>query len=195
MGKWNVQHLSDLLEAWGLWGHFLGALLAFVQPVVPFMPFVVVAGVNVLVFGLWFGFVVNYVMAVLGAITEFWLARNYGRTWVEKKIANHVYIQKFNKQIEHHGFIYITISRIIPVIPSFGINLGAAVMRVKTMDFVLGTIVGKLPMILLESFIGHDLLHFQHNKKRLLIMLGIFVILLLVGHICKKKWLGSDERT
>jgi uncharacterized membrane protein YdjX (TVP38/TMEM64 family) len=192
--KWNVHYLSDLLDTWGPWGHIMGALLAFIQPMAPFVPFVVVAGVNVLIFGLWLGFAVNYVMAILGAVTEFWLARNYGRRWVEKKLRNYAHIQKFNKRIEHHGFVYIAISRIIPVIPSFGINLGAAVMRVSTRDFVLGTIVGKLPMILLESLIGHDLLHFEHNKGRLLLMLGIFLILLLIGHIYKNKWLGSENK-
>jgi uncharacterized membrane protein YdjX (TVP38/TMEM64 family) len=195
LGKWNVQHLSHILDTWGMWGYFFGALLAYVQTVVPFIPFVVVAGANVLIFGLWIGFAVNYVMSVSGAITAFWLARYYGRSWVEKRLAKYSYIQKFNEKIENNGFVYIAVSRVIPVLPSFGINLVAAVMRVSMRNFVLGTMVGKLPMIFLESLIGHDLVYFHHNKGRLLVLLAIFVVLLIIGNIYKKKWFGIDNKT
>jgi uncharacterized membrane protein YdjX (TVP38/TMEM64 family) len=195
MGSWNVDRLSDFLNSWGIWGYITGALLAFAQVMIPLMPFVVVAGANVLLFGLWLGFLVNYIMSISGSITIFWLARTYGRHWVERKLEAYAYLQRFNDRLQHNGFIYIAVSRIIPVLPSFGINLAAAVMRVRTRDFVFGTIVGKLPMVLLESLIGHDLLHFEHNKGRLFILLTIFILLLVVGHICKKKWFGNDGKT
>jgi uncharacterized membrane protein YdjX (TVP38/TMEM64 family) len=192
LDKWSVQHLSDMLDAWGLWGYLVGALLAYVQTLLPFIPFVVVAGANVLIFGLWIGFAVNYVMAVLGALTAFWFARSYGRHWAENKLKKYPSFQKFNEKIEVNGFLYIAVSRIIPVLPSIGINLAAAVMRVRTRDFVLGTVVGKLPMILLESFIGHDLLHFHHNKSRLILLLALFILLLIIGNYYRKKWFGID---
>ncbi|WP_028549416.1 TVP38/TMEM64 family protein [Paenibacillus sp. UNC451MF] len=193
MAEWNVRHLSDILQSWGLLGHLAGAILAYLQTVVPFVPFVVIAGANVLLFGLWIGFIVNYSMSVLGAITAFWFARNYARDWVEKKLEHYAYIEKFNQKLEQNGFLYIAISRIIPILPSFGINLAAAVMKVRTRDFVLGTIVGKLPMILLESLIGHDLLHFSHNKGRLTLLVLIFVVLLVIGNIYKKKWFDNEN--
>jgi uncharacterized membrane protein YdjX (TVP38/TMEM64 family) len=173
-------------------GHLAGALLAYVQTVIPFVPFVVVAGANVLLFGLWLGFLVNYVMAVLGAITAFWFARNYGRRWVEKKLEKYPQLGKFNEKLERNGFLYIAISRVIPVLPSFAINLGAAITRVRGKDFFLGTVVGKLPMIFLESLIGHDLLYFHHNKGRLLLLSLVFIALLLIGNRFKRKWFGSE---
>ncbi|GAA4856754.1 hypothetical protein GCM10023310_39830 [Paenibacillus vulneris] len=193
MAEWNVRHLSDILQSWGLLGHLAGAILAYVQTVVPFVPFVVVAGANVLLFGMWAGFAVNYTMSVLGAITAFWVARNFARDWVEKKLEHYEYIGKFNQKLEQNGFLYIAISRIIPILPSFAINLAAAVMKVRTRDFILGTMVGKLPMIFLESLIGHDLLHFSHNKGRLTLLVLIFVVLLIIGNIYKKKWFDSEK--
>jgi uncharacterized membrane protein YdjX (TVP38/TMEM64 family) len=193
LSSWNVQHLSDMLQAWGLWGHLLGAFLVFLQTVVPFVPFVVVAGANVLIFGFWLGFIVNYVMSVLGAVTAFWIARYYARNWAQKKLEKYSYIQKFNDKLEQHGFIYIMVSRVIPIMPSFGINIGAAVTKVSTRNFVLGTMAGKLPMIYLESLIGHDLLHFHHNKGRLILLLVIFVVLILIGNAMRKKWFGGNN--
>jgi len=193
VGKWNVHHLSDILDSWGWMGHLAGALLAYVQTVFPFVPFVVVAGANVLLFGLWLGFIVNYVMSVLGASTAFWFARNYGRNWVEKRLEKYPQLSAFNERLQRNGFLYIAIARVIPVLPSFAINLGAAVTKVRGRDFILGTVVGKLPMIFLESLIGHDLLYFHHNKGRLLLLLVIFIALVLIGNRYKRKWFGSGS--
>ncbi|NOU95252.1 TVP38/TMEM64 family protein [Paenibacillus sp. LMG 31456] len=189
----NVQHLSDALNSWGLWGRIAGALLVFVQTVLPFIPFVVIAGANVLIFGFWMGFLVNYVASVLGAIIFFWIARYYAKDWVERKLKKYVYLNKINDKLENNGFMYITIGRVIPVIPSFGINLAAAVMKVSTRDFVMGTIVGKAPIILLESLIGHDLLYFHQYKGRFLILSALFIGLILVGNVYKKRWFGSNK--
>lgn len=189
----NVQHLSDALRSLGLWGQIAGALLIFVQTVLPFLPFIVIAGANVLLFGFWPGFFVNYAASVLGAIVFFIIVRHYGKDWVEKKLQKYSYLDKFNDKLERHGFLYITIGRVIPVLPSFGINLAAAVMKVRTRDFVWGTVVGKLPIILLESLIGHDLLYFHQNKGRFLILSALFIGLILLGNAYKEKWFGSSK--
>ncbi|PZE22550.1 TVP38/TMEM64 family protein [Paenibacillus xerothermodurans] len=191
MDNWNVHHLSEMFETWGLWGHAAGALLVYIQTLVPVLPFLVVAGANVLIFGFWLGFIVNYVMTVLGAVTAFWIARHYGGGWLHRKLAKYSYLNAFSSKLKRHGFFYMTLSRFIPMIPSFVINYGAALMKVKPRHFVLGTIAGNLPMIFLESLVGHDLLYFQHNKGRLMLLGAIFVILFLIGRAAKKKWLQT----
>jgi uncharacterized membrane protein YdjX (TVP38/TMEM64 family) len=191
--NWNVHHLFDILRSLGVWGHLAGALLAFAQTVLPFIPFVVVAGANVLIFGFWLGFIVNYLAAVLGSIALFLAARRFAGGWVETKLNKYKYLQSFNDRMERNGFLYIVIGRLIPVLPSFIINLAAAVMKVKYRDFVWGTVVGKLPMIFLESVIGHDLLYFHQNKGRLLLLSALFVGLILIGNMYKKKWFGGSN--
>ncbi|WP_248926480.1 TVP38/TMEM64 family protein [Paenibacillus hamazuiensis] len=187
----NIQHLSDVLKDMGTVGKALGIALVYVQTVVPFVPFVVVAGANVILFGLWEGFLINWVMSCLGAITAFFIARYFASDWVERKLEKYSFISEFNKKLERSGFVYIAISRIIPVLPSFAINLGAGVMKVSARNFILGTIVGKFPMILLESYIGHDLLHFRQNKDRLLILLAVLIALVYIGSFFKKKLFGK----
>jgi uncharacterized membrane protein YdjX (TVP38/TMEM64 family) len=193
LNSWNVQHLSDILETWGSWGYIAGALLVYVQTLVPFVPFIVVAGANVLIFGFWIGFTVNYTMSVLGAVSSFWIARYYARDWAEKKLAKFAYLKNLNDRLERHGFIYIMLLRVVPVLPSFAINNAAAVMKVRKRDFVFGTMAGNLPMIYLDSLIGHDLLHFHHNKGRLFLLLAVLIVLILIGNAVRKKWLGSDK--
>lgn len=195
MNHWNVHEISDTLGSLGWYGYVGGALLVLLQTVVPVIPFVLVAGANVLLYGLWVGFVVNYVFACLGAILTFWLLRNYGQTWAEKKLERYGNLSRFNAKLEQHGLLYIIFSRIIPVFPSFAINLLAAVLKIRTRDFIIGTLIGKAPMILFESLIGHDLLFIRHHKGRLLLLLAVFVVMIGIGNHYKNKWLKGKHRT
>ncbi|ALS21527.1 MULTISPECIES: TVP38/TMEM64 family protein [Paenibacillus] len=193
MGQWNVQHMSDVLNSYGVVGHLGGALLAVLQTVFPFVPFVLVAGMNVLLFGLWGGLAINYLGACLGAVIAFYAARHYGRSWVQKKLVKYRNIEKLNAQLERRGMLFIALSRLIPVLPSFAINYGAAVMKVRARDFIAGTLIGKAPMIWLESLIGHDLLHFARYKGRLLVLLAAFAVMIVIGNRFKNKWMKNEN--
>lgn len=195
LSHWNVHHLSDVLSSFGWYGYAAGMLLVVLQTIFPFVPFVLVAGANVLLFGFWLGYAVNYVFSCLGAILSFLLVRRYGQAWAIKKLAPYGYIGKLNDKLERHGLLYIMLSRIIPIFPSFAINLAAAVMKVRARDFIIGSMLGKLPMILLESMIGHDLLFIRHHKGRLLLLLAIFVLMVALGNHYKNKWFKGGNKT
>ncbi|WP_241243109.1 TVP38/TMEM64 family protein [Paenibacillus whitsoniae] len=182
----NMRQLAGHLRDIGWPGKIIGMLLIFFQTFFPFIPFVVVAGTNVAIFGIKTGFIVNYVMSVLGAVASFYFARYYGHAWVERKLERFPLVTQFSKRMERHGFIYVLIGRLIPILPSSAINFSAGLTRMKFSHFLWATVIGKLPMILLESMIAHDLFHFKQYKGRLLLLLGILVVLLVIGNSAKR---------
>jgi len=188
----NVGELSDYLQSFGSFAVILGAFAVLLQTWFPVVPFVIVAGTNVLVFGLWWGFAINYSMSCVGAITAFLFARYYAGDWVRRKSAQNLTLYKFNKIAEDHGFSYIFMARLIPVLPSSAINLGSAVSHVPIRYFVFATLLGKLPIVLLESLIGHDLLFFKQYKARLIGLALVFLLLLGVGMFIKSSILRRD---
>jgi uncharacterized membrane protein YdjX (TVP38/TMEM64 family) len=185
---WDVDHVTELLRSFGWFGYIGGALLVFLQTLLPVIPFVVVAGANVLLFGFWGGFLVNYLFTSIGALTAFLFARYVGRAWVEKKLSKYRFLGVFNDKLRKHGLLFIALFRVMPILPSFVTNLGAAVSKVRTRDYLLGTLLGNAPMILIESLIGHDLLHFAQHKTRLIGLFILFIILLAIGTMLKNKW-------
>jgi uncharacterized membrane protein YdjX (TVP38/TMEM64 family) len=186
----GMHQLSEYLQSFGAIGAIIGALLVYVQTIVPFVPFIVVAGVNVLLYPSPWGFVVNYVMACLGALTAFLFARYYGHDRVTAKLNNYPLALQFNKQMERSGFFYVLIGRLIPVIPSSLINLGAGITKVTFRQFLFGTLIGKFPMVFLESQITNYLLHFKHYRGRLLLLLAIFAVLITLGNVFAKRLSG-----
>lgn len=187
----RVGELSDYLRSFGAFSVVLGMAIVYIQVMLPFVPFVLVAGANVLVFGLFWGFMINYTMAVLGSFSAFLFARYVGHARVEKRLVKYPAVKQFNQKLEERGFFYVLVGRLIPVIPSTAISLGAGITKIRGRDFLLGTILGKLPMVLLESMIGHDLLHFHKYKGRFMILCAIFVLLLVIGSFFKNKLTGK----
>jgi uncharacterized membrane protein YdjX (TVP38/TMEM64 family) len=188
-----MHQLSDYLKSLGIYGKVIGVAMVFVQTFFPFIPFVLVAGTNVAIFGLKWGFAVNYVTSVLAAVCFFFFARYFGHGWVDRKLKRFPFLIQFSKRMEAHGFFYVLLGRLIPILPSSAINLAAGLTRTRFVAFLAGTIIGKLPIIFMESMIAHDLFHFHKYKDRLLLMLLVFALLMVVGHWLKKRLTAKSQ--
>ncbi|MDF2658202.1 MAG: hypothetical protein K0Q94_993 [Paenibacillus sp.] len=192
----NVEQLADLLHSFGIYAVIAGMLAIFFQTWFPIVPFVLLAGANAYVFGLTGGFVMNYGMTCLSAVCAFLIARYIARDAVEARLAKFPAVQSFNRKLERQGFFYTLVGRLIPVIPSSLINFGAGVSNIRFRPFLLATVLGKLPIVLMETFIGHDLIRFKEHKIRLLLVLVLFVLLICLGQYMKTRWTGKrDEAT
>lgn len=183
----GMQQVSDYLQSFGPAGGVIGALLVYIQSIVPFVPFVIVAGVNVIIYPSPWGFIVNYLMACSGAITAFLFARYFGHDRVMRRLSRYPLALQFNRQMEKNGFLYVLIGRLIPVIPSSLVSLGAGVTRVSFRAFLFGTLLGKFPMVFLESQITNYLLHFKHYRVHLLVLLIVFALLIAAGNAYRKR--------
>lgn len=190
----NVNQISAYMGSYGTLSVFFGMLAVFGQTLFPYLPFVVVAGANVLMFGLFWGFAINYSMSILGALASFLFARYLARDWVDLRLQKYPQLSIFKQNIEKNGFFYILIGRFIPVLPSTIINWGSGLSRLSWGPFIMATMIGKLPMVFLESLIGHDLLHFKENKGRLLLLIVIFLLLVGLGSWMKKKTVRNQNQ-
>ncbi|MEB3103868.1 TVP38/TMEM64 family protein [Ferviditalea candida] len=182
------------MGSFGTLSVFFGMLAVFGQTFFPYLPFVVVAGANVLMFGMFWGFVINYSMSILGAFASFLFARYLARDWVDSRLQKYPQISLFKRNIEKNGFIYILIGRLIPVLPSTFVNWGSGLSRLSWGPFLGATMIGKLPVVFLESLIGHDLLHFKEHKERLLLLILIFLLLVGAGSWMKKKTVRNQNQ-
>lgn len=189
----DLSRISVYLVSLGIFGMILGILSVYLQTFFPFVPFVLLAGANVAIFGMVLGVTINYVMACLGATTVFFLARKLGFEWVDKKISKYPMVRAFNERLGERGFFYILLGRLIPIIPSSAISLGAGVSKISIRSYMAGTWIGKIPIVILESLIAHDVIYFKENKARLLLLVVIFAILMLIGNFVKGKMVSKKE--
>jgi uncharacterized membrane protein YdjX (TVP38/TMEM64 family) len=184
----DVNAVAGFLRGLGPWARVIGGLFIILQTFFPFVPFLILAGANVLVFGLIWGVLINWLSAVVASILMFYAARTFGRSWAKRKMKRSKYFHTVNRLFRRVGFKTILLIRVFPVIPPAAVNLAAGVSTISARPFILATFMGKLPPIIVESMIGYNIFHFAENKVRFFVILLAFGAVILIGiKILKKK--------
>lgn len=172
----NIEQVATEIQSYGWIAIFVSMGAIVIQTFFPVVPFVLLAGANVMAFGFGLGFSISWFSAVFAALSNFLLARYALRDWAESKMGHHNFVRKLNNQAETRGFVIILLSRLIPVLPSSAINTAAGVSKVSFRSFFFATILGKLPAVFFESILGHFVINWQENKGKLIL---IFIFLLV----------------
>jgi uncharacterized membrane protein YdjX (TVP38/TMEM64 family) len=187
----NVEEVARNIQSFGWIALFIAVGAIIIQTFFPVIPFVLLAGANVIVFGLWFGFAISWTSAVVAAMLNFLLARYAARDFAERKMGHHPFVQKLNEQSEKRGFWIILMARFIPVLPSSVINTAAGISRVLFPHFFYATLLGKFPAVFFESLLGHYVIHWKENKGKL-ILIAIALLLFTLSLIYLKKRKKKD---
>ncbi|AMA73816.1 MULTISPECIES: TVP38/TMEM64 family protein [Aneurinibacillus] len=184
----NLEQIAAYIQSYGWVAFFISIIAIVLQTFFPIVPFVLLAGANVVAFGLWPGFAISWVGAVLAALANFLLARYVGREWADRKWGHHSFAKNLNKYAETKGFIVILFARWVPVLPSSAVNTAAGISKVCFRTFLLATTLGKGPAVLFESVVGHYLVHWeQHKGKLLFIAFGLCLFMLGISYVKRKK--------
>ncbi|AFQ43427.1 TVP38/TMEM64 family protein [Desulfosporosinus meridiei] len=170
----NPSAFQMLVTQWGWVSIFVDLFILMLLALFPITPFALIAGGNTLIFGWVNGFLLSLVGSLLGASLGFYLSRNLGQEWAQPKIAK---LGKWANLIEGNSFSIILISRLIPILPSAAVNYAAGLSLMTFPRFFLASVLGKIPMIVWESWIGHDFWQISKNPSRFLLAILIGVLI------------------
>jgi uncharacterized membrane protein YdjX (TVP38/TMEM64 family) len=145
------QYLKDL----GIWAPIAFIALYTLGTIfIPSTPFMAVAGV---LFGFKYGLIYTIIGGVISSLFVFTISRILGKHWAEG-ILEHRYMRKldgYNKKLESGAIADLIILRVIPIMPFNVLNILMGVSKIKTRDFVLGTIIGLIPSNIAAVYFGH----------------------------------------
>lgn len=181
----NLEELVIYLKSFGWVAVLMGTVAIGLQTIFPFVPYLILAGANVLVFGLYYGFVINWTGAMLGAILAFLLARKWGRNWAHGKLKNQKQMEWFNERLDRHGFWIVLLVRVIPIVPPSLVNVLAGLSRIRFSTYLAATMIGKIPSVWIGSLISHDLIHFDEYKGRIAVVAIILLTITGLGYVIR----------
>ena len=150
---WQSGHLSDVslegVRAWvagaGPWGP-----LAYVALFAALQPFGVSAHLFLVVAGLaWpseWAIPIGYTGMMAAALSAFGLARWMGREAIQARLPPSV--RRWDTRLEQGGLRTVIIIRLI-CFTAFPVQMMLAVSKVRFRDYVLGTAIGNLPVLIL----------------------------------------------
>ncbi|MDW7657442.1 MAG: TVP38/TMEM64 family protein [Bacillota bacterium] len=188
LSKGSIQEVVSLIRSWGIAAPVISVLLMLFQAVLFPIPSFLVTGANGAVFGLFWGTVISWVGAMLGAGLTFMLARWLGEAFVRRMVRQENLWAKVDQISDRYGFRVILISRLLPVVSFDFISYASGLSRIRLLLFLIATGIGMLPGTIAYVVLGNQITQFNTLSYVMggMIILGI-VITAVVSRIKKSR--------
>lgn len=152
----SVDGMELFIESWGRWAVTASILLMILLSFVP-IPAELLAVANGMLFGPLWGMVVTWIGAMLGAYLAFGLSRALGRPFVLKMVPRK-HRDRLDEWTDKQGSGALLIARLVPIISFNVINYAAGLTNISWWTFSWTTGLGILPLTILMSVIGDQVL-------------------------------------
>jgi uncharacterized membrane protein YdjX (TVP38/TMEM64 family) len=176
----NLDQVIRLIRSWGVAAPLMSVLLMIIQAIVAPVPAFVVTAANGMVFGSFWGALISWIGALMGALTAFFIARLFGNVALRKIVHNQKTVEFIKHAGEKRGFYVILLSRLLPFISFDIISYMAGLSGIRLWAFVSGTALGMLPATLFYTYIGNEIPAIEKNFPILLTYTTIFIFILVV---------------
>lgn len=152
--SFNLEEVRQYMKDFGVWAPLIFIILyTFGTIFVPSTPPMIIAGIF---FGFWYGLIYTFIGSILSAIIVFILSRKLGKEGIEKILAYKYlkHLGEYNKRLEEGAVWDLILLRVVPFMPFNALNILMGVSRIKTRDYIVGTIVGLIPSVVLAVYAG-----------------------------------------
>lgn len=139
------------------------------------LPNIFMLAANGIIFGILEGTLISWAAESVGVIISFAFMRYFFRDYAHNVIIRSNALQKVNDFSGNNGFQIMLIARSIPFIPSGLITALGALSGIRWRDYILATLIGKLPSAWIEVTLGHDLASYREHTTRLTVLILISV--------------------
>lgn len=160
-------------------------LISIVFAVLPILPYKVIIATISYTAGVQLGMLITLVGSTLAGILFYFGAAYVFRTTAQKWLATTQVFKGITTWIHEQPFKSILICKLLPIIPQNAINIYAGATAIPFTAYVVATIIGKIPGIIVYSYVGDKLL--SSPLAAISIMLIYMVIISLVLWLYHKK--------
>ncbi|MDU6248580.1 MAG: TVP38/TMEM64 family protein, partial [Paeniclostridium sordellii] len=171
----GVEDIQDYVSSFGRLAPLVYIIMFALVPLTLFPDSILVIGGG-MVFGLFKGYIYTLIGALIGATISFYISRKLGRAFVKKLTKEK--LDNIEELINSKGFFIVLILRLVPLFPFDIISYGSGLTSIKYKDFLLATIIGTIPGILVFTNIGAQSVNIGSNSFYISIM-GLILLVLL----------------
>lgn len=151
----NQEAIRNFVNQFGIFAPLIFIFLQIVQVIItPFSHYAVsIAGG--FIFGIWLGFIYNWIGRVIGTIIAFYIARIFGR-----KILKHIITKESLKKYDYlfeKGKLLLFLAYFLPIFPDDEITYLAGFSKINSKIFILLIVLGHASGSLALAYIGNDI--------------------------------------
>lgn len=149
----DQQGIERFIHSYGSQAAVVSFLLMIFQAIAAPLPAFLITFANASLFGAFWGGVLSWSSAMVGAALCFYIARLMGRGVVEKLTGKTV-LKSVDGFFDRYGKHTILICRLLPFVPFDPVSYAAGLTSIRFRHFLLATGLGQLPATIVYSWVG-----------------------------------------
>ncbi len=174
--------IINLVNSSSFYGPLLACLLIVLESILPILPLFVFIGIVFIAYGYVFGFLVSYILTIVGCILAFILVRKVFNNYFTIKIRKYAKFDKLMSKIDKMQLSTLALIMAVPFTPAFMVNICAALSKMQFRKYFMALLIGKVSLVFFWGFIATSLLESLKNPKILLVI----CLMLLLSYGCSK---------
>ncbi|WP_407317480.1 TVP38/TMEM64 family protein [Isoptericola halotolerans] len=179
------ERLQELVESAG-WSGVLVFVVGYAVLVLVPSPASLLTILGGALFGVWWGALLAWAGALLGAFGGFLIGRRMGRPAVDRLLRGR--LQQADQVLARHGLVAVLAVRLVPLFPFTALNYAAGLLGVRARDYVVGTAVGIVPGTLAYAAVGAS----GADPRGIVIGVGGLVVLAVLGGTVGRRLLARS---
>ena len=179
--------LQAWFRGWGVWAPLAYIVFVVIAPII-FMPVAPLAMMSGLLFGLWWGYLYTIIGCSLNCALMYWMTQHLGKAKVQRFLEKRLtpaWLARIESLEGRTGFIFLIILRLTALIPYNVINYAFGLTNMKFRDFMLASLIGIIPDMLIYVNMGDKALDITSGEFWLALF---FLVLFLVASIALMWW-------
>lgn len=180
------ERLQNWISSFGRAGPIAYIILFSITPslFLPGLPVTVAGGI---VFGPLWGTIYASIGSTIGACLAFLIARYFARSQIENLLTGK--LQAIDEGVEKKGWLFVAITRLIPLFPFNLLNYAFGLTKIKFRDYAIASWIFMLPGTAAYTIFSSSLLDAIHGRvsKELIIGIVLLAFILTVPLIYRAK--------
>jgi uncharacterized membrane protein YdjX (TVP38/TMEM64 family) len=169
-----------LMLSWGAAAPVMSILLMILQAVIAPLPAFLITASNGLVFGVYWGTVISWVGAMLGAFVSFMISRLFFESFAKRLLGEKKSKRYLDRMSSKYGFKVVLIARLLPFISFDLISYVAGLSTIKIRSFLLATGIGMLPATVVYTVVGYEMENLKKYSEGLFTFSIVAVLALIL---------------
>ena len=170
------ERLQNWISSFGRAGPIAYIILFSITPslFLPGLPVTVAGGI---VFGPLWGTIYASIGSTIGACLAFLIARYFARSQIENLLTGK--LQTIDEGVEKKGWIFVAITRLIPLFPFNLLNYAFGLTKIKFKDYAIASWIFMLPGTAAYTIFSSSLLDAIHGRVSKELIIGIFLLVVI----------------
>lgn len=174
-GSGDIAGAAEFLRSFGIWSMAISFAVLVIINTLGFLPNFFILAANGIVFGIIEGTILSWAGECVGAALGFWFMRTTFRDYALSVMDRAGYLHQIEEFSSHKGFQTVLLTRALPYVPAGLITAAGALSCISFKDYMIATIIGKLPSAWIEVMAGHDLADYEKNTTRLTVIVLVMI--------------------